>query len=91
MKGKKEMSPFYYVLSMIFLFGTPLIIFAMKYISSAYQARAKASADEAYRDLAQKAATAQSETAASLAAMKSELAAIGTRLSAVETVLKAVE
>jgi len=85
------MRPFYYVLTLVFLFGTPLIIFAMKYISAGYQARAKAAVDDAYRELAQKAAAAQSETAVSLAAMKSELAAIGTRLSAVENILKAVE
>jgi hypothetical protein len=90
-KGKTEMRPFYYVLTLLFLFGTPLIIFAMKYISSAYQARAKAGGDEAYRELAQRAAAAQSETAVSLASMKSELTAIGTRLSAVEQILKAVE
>jgi hypothetical protein len=85
------MRPFYYVLTLLFMFGTPLIIFAMKYLSSAYQARAKARADDAYRDLAQKAAAAQAETAASLAAMKSELIAIGTRLGGVENILKAVE
>jgi len=85
------MQPFYYVLTLLFLFGTPLVIFAMKYLSSAYQARAKARADEAYRELALKAAAVQSETAASLATMKSELTAIGTRLSAVEGILKAVE
>ena len=38
------MRPFYYVLTLLFMFGTPLIIFAMKYLSSAYQARAKARA-----------------------------------------------
>jgi hypothetical protein len=85
------MQPFYYVLTLLFLFGTPLIVFAMKYMSSAYEARAKARADETYRDLAQKAAAAQSETVASLASMQSELTAIGTRLSAIEHILKAVE
>ena len=85
------MQPLFYLLTLAVMAGTPLIIFGMKYWSAAYQARAKAGADEAYRDLAQKAAMAQSETAASLASMKSELAAIGTRLSAVENILKAVE
>jgi hypothetical protein len=85
------MRPFYYVLTLLFLFGTPLIIFAMKYISSAYQARTNARADAAYRELAQRAAAAQSETAASLATVKADLAAIGRRLGAVEEILKAVE
>ena len=84
------MSPFYYVLSMLFLFGTPLIIFAMKYASAAAQARAKAQAEEAYRELAQKSAAAQSEIAASLAAMKSELVTIDVRLTGVEKILKEV-
>jgi hypothetical protein len=85
------MQPFYYVLTLAVMAGTPLIIFGLKYWSAAYQADAKARADEAYRALAQKAMAAQSETAASLTAMKSELAAMGARLSAVETILKAVE
>ena len=85
------MSPFFYVLTLCFLFGTPLAIFAMKYASAAYQARAKARADEAYRALAEKTAAAQTETAASVATMKSELASIGTRLAAVEKMLKDVE
>jgi hypothetical protein len=72
------------------VFGTIILVFAMKYFSAAYQARAKARADEAYRDLAQRAAAAQSESAASLTAMKSELAAINARLTAVEKILKDV-
>lgn len=84
------MAPFYYVLTLCFLFGTPLIIFGMKYLSAAAQTRAKARADDAYRELAQKAAAAQSETAASLAVMKNELTSIGTRLAAVEKMLKDV-
>ncbi|MBV9570252.1 MAG: hypothetical protein JO056_03335 [Alphaproteobacteria bacterium] len=85
------MQPFYYVLTLTFLFGTPLLIFGMKYLSVAYQARAKAQADEAYRELAQKAATAESQNGASLAAIRTELSQIGERLSAVEKILKAVE
>lgn len=84
------MSPFYYVLTLSFLFGTPTIIFAMKYLSAAVQARAKARADEAYRELAQRAAAAQSESAVSLATVKTELQSIGTRLAAVEKMLKDV-
>ena len=85
------MSPFYYVLSMVFLFGTPLIIFAMKYISSAYQARMQAPANDAYRELAQRSAQSQSESAASLSAIQTDVAQIAARLTAVEKILKAVE
>lgn len=85
------MQPFYYVLTLCFLFGTPLAIFAMKYISAAHQARSKAMGEEAYRDLAQKVASVQSENAANLSAVRTDLAAIATRLAAIEKVLKAVE
>lgn len=85
------MQPFYYVLTLLFLFGTPLIIFAMKYVSAAYAARSKGQADDAYRELAQKAATAESENSASLVAIRAELSQIVERLSAVEKILKAVE
>ena len=73
------------------LFGTIFTVFAMKYFSAAYAARTRVKSDEAYRELAQRAALAQSESAASLAAMKTELAAISERLSSVEKILKAVE
>lgn len=86
-----QMSPFFYVLTLTFLFGTPIVIFAMKYFSAAYQARQKARADEAYRALAEKAATAQSENTASLSAMRADLASVATRLAAIEKILKAVE
>lgn len=85
------MQPFYYVLTLVFLFGTPLIIFTMKYLSSAYQARAKAQADDAYRELAQKAVGVQADNGTALAAMRVELSQIGERLTAVEKILKAVE
>ena len=84
------MAPFYYVLTLSFLFGTILIVFGMKYLSAAMQARAKARADGEYRAIAERAAAAQSESAANLAAMKSELSTIGTRLAAVEKMLKDV-
>jgi hypothetical protein len=72
------------------LFGTILVVFAMKYFSAAYQARQKAKGDEAYREIAQTAAAAQTETAASLSAMKTDLTAINTRLASVEKILKEV-
>ena len=85
------MQPFYYVLTLAVMAGTPLIIFGLKYWSAAYQARAKASADEAYRALAQQFATAQSESAASLSTIQNDVAQIAARLAAVEKILKAVE
>jgi hypothetical protein len=78
------MSEHLYLITLGVLFGTPLLIFGMKYASSAYQARARAMNDDAYRELAQKAVAAQSESAASLSDIKA-------RLASVEKILKAVE
>jgi hypothetical protein len=80
-----------YFITMGVLFGTILIIFAMKYISAAYQARSRARSDDAYRQLAEKAAGVQAQSATSLSAMQTELSEINVRLAAVEKILKAVE
>jgi HAMP domain-containing protein len=80
-----------YYLSMGVLFGTVLIIFAMKYISAAYQARSRARSDDAYRQLAEKAAAIQTQSATSLSTMQTDLSEINARVAAVEKILKAVE
>lgn len=86
-----QMSESIYLISLGALFGTPLLIFGMKYVSAAYQARAHIQGDDAYRKLAADAVTAQAGNAATLSAIQSELAQIGTRVSAVEKILKEVE
>jgi len=68
-----------------------LLIFGFSTVSAAYQARARSANDTAYRELAQSVATAQSQTASSLAAMQAELMQITTRLAAVVKVLQEVE
>jgi len=80
-----------YLITLGVLFGTPLLIFAMKYASSAYQARSRALNEDVYRELAQKAVAAQAESAASLSVIRSELCEVSVRLAAVEKILKAVE
>jgi hypothetical protein len=85
------MSEYLYLITLGLLFGVPLLIFAMKYASAAYQARARIQGDDAYRNLASKAVTAQSEGAASLSNIQSDLSEIKVRLAAVEKILKAVE
>ncbi|MES2102431.1 MAG: hypothetical protein V4634_00315 [Pseudomonadota bacterium] len=60
-----------------------VIVFFMKYVSEILQARVRLGQDEAYREIAAKAATAQAETAAALADIQS-------RLIAVEKILKDV-
>jgi hypothetical protein len=61
-----------------------VLVFFMKYVSAVLQARVRLGQDEAYRELAAKAAAAQSETVAALAEIQS-------RLAVVERILKEVE
>jgi hypothetical protein len=61
-----------------------VLVFFMKYVSAVLQARVRLGQDEAYRELAAKAAAAQSETVAALAEIQS-------RLAVVERILKQVE
>ncbi len=84
------MSEHIYLITLGLLLAGPLLIFGMKYASAAYQARARVQNDDAYRNVAQKAAAAQSETATSLSSMQADLAEIKTRLAAVEKILKEV-
>lgn len=61
-----------------------VIIFGMKYVAAIMEAKVRLKQDDAYRDIAAKAASAQAETAATL----SEILA---RLAGLEKVLKEVE
>jgi hypothetical protein len=85
------MSEQVYFISMAALFGTPILIFGLKYWSAVQQAKARIADEGAYRKLASDAVTAQSGNAATLSAIQSELAEIKTRMASVEKILKAVE
>ena len=80
-----------YFLTMGVIFGTILAIFAMKYVSAAFAARARLANDEAYRALAEKATAGLAENQASLGAIRGELASLSVTLAAIEKVLKQVE
>jgi 5-bromo-4-chloroindolyl phosphate hydrolysis protein len=67
--------------------GTILLVFAMKYFSALWQARARIAQDHAYRDLAEKAVAAQSD----LSAIRSELSQVRSSLATIEKTLKQVE
>lgn len=86
-----EMTEHVYLITLCVFFAVPLLIFGMKYLSAAYQARLRALADDAYRKLAGDAVTAQAGNAATLSAIQSELAEIKTRMASVEKILKEVE
>lgn len=85
------MSEDIYLITLATLFGTVLLVFGLKYVSAAIQARAKGANDENYRALAQRAAAAESEHAAAVTTIMAELKQVGARLGAIETILKQVE
>jgi len=68
-----------------------VLVFFMKYVSAVLQARVRLGQDEAYREIAAKAAVAQTESAAALSSFGQVLGEIQSRLAAVEKILKDVE
>jgi hypothetical protein len=68
-----------------------VLVFFMKYVSAVLQARVRLAQDEAYREIAQKAAAAQAETAAALSSFGAALAEIQSRIAVVQKILKDVE
>ena len=68
-----------------------VLVFFMKYVSAVLQARVRLAQDEAYREIAAKAAVAQSEVAAALSSFGALLAEIQSRLAVVEKILTDVE
>ncbi len=64
------MSEHVYFLTIGLVLGTPVLIFAMKYFSAIRQARVRVLTESAYRELAEKAVTAQSESVGSLASIR---------------------
>jgi hypothetical protein len=80
-----------YLLTLMLPLATILIVFGMRYYASVQQARARLANDDAYRQLAETASSAQSRTATNLAALETTLSDVRERITAVETILKAVE
>ena len=68
-----------------------VLIFFMKYVTAIVQARLRPAQDEAYRELATKAATVQAETTAALSSLSTTLAEIQSRLTVLEKILREVE
>jgi uncharacterized membrane protein len=85
------MSEHVFFISIGLVLGTILMVFGMKYLSAARQAQANISREEAYRQLAEKAAAAQSSNAASLLTLQTEVAEVRSRLVSIERILKEVE
>ena len=68
-----------------------VLVFFVKYVSAVLQARVRLGQDEAYRELAAKAAFSQAEMVAALSSFAAVLAEIQSRLAVVEKILKDVE
>jgi uncharacterized membrane protein len=85
------MSEHLYLLTICLVLGTILLVFGMRYFSAVQQARARLAHEHAYRQIAEKAVTAQSENATALSSIQTALADVRTRLTAVATMLKEVE
>lgn len=79
-----------YFASLGLIFATVLGVFAMRYMASVTQARARLTEDNAYRLIAEKAVSTQAETATALDFMSATLLDVRTRLAAVEKMLKDV-
>jgi hypothetical protein len=79
-----------YILTVVLIPATVAVVFAMKYISAAFAARARLANDGAYRALAETATAAQAQTQASLTAIQADLARLSASVAAVEQILKQV-
>ena len=84
-------TPSIYFISLGVMFGTIVLVFAIRFLQAYVVASAEAARTDAYRKLASDAVTAQAGNAATLSAIQSELAEIKARMASVETVLKTVE
>jgi hypothetical protein len=87
MSSSGGMTTSQYLVFMAPFVGTVLLVFAMKYFSAVFQARARIANDAMYRALAEKAVAAQSE----LSAIRAELAKLAASVAAVEKILQQVE
>ena len=74
----------------ILVLATVLLVFGMKYMSGARQARLRLASDDTFRLLTERAIAAQSTMAESIATAKAELADVRTRLISIEKMLRDV-
>jgi len=81
------MAPSIYIATLLIAFGTPLLIFGFKYWAAAQQAKAHVSNEQAYRQLADRAAQAEARADT----LQATVADLNTRVAAIEKILKEVE
>ena len=85
------MSEHLYLLTIGLPLLTLLLIFGMRYRVMGTQARARLADDQAYRRIAETAASTQAEIATTLAAVEATLVDLKSRLTTVEQILRQVE
>jgi hypothetical protein len=68
-----------------------VLVFAMKYISAIFQARARIWSEKQYRALAEQSVAMQSESQVTLSAMQANLSHVASSLAEIEKILKQVE
>ena len=76
-----------YLITICLPLATVLIIAGMRYRATVQQAKARADQDDSLRRIAEKAATAGSETSSALASIGAGLADVRARLTAIEKLL----
>ena len=79
-----------YMPTLLLILGTVLIVFGMKYVSEALQARLRAASERSFRLFAEEVHAVQSQHVALLSSIQSSISDIGTRLGQVERILKEV-
>ncbi len=84
------MTTILYLITLCLPLATVLLVFGMRYLSAVEQAKARLANEGAYRQIAEKAAAAEAETATALSAIQPALEDLRARLAAIEKILKDV-
>ena len=79
-----------YMPTVLLILGTVLLIFGMKYVSEALQARSRAANERSFRLFAEEAHSVQSQHVALLSSIQSSISDVSARLGQVERILKDV-
>jgi hypothetical protein len=85
------MSEHVFMHTVLLFLGTIITVVAIRYWALTRRPRPDARSEDVLRSLAEKAETAQSESARALTAIQADLADVRSRLGAVEKILKSVE
>jgi hypothetical protein len=79
-----------YMPTVLLILGSILVIFGMKYVSEALQARSRAANEHSFRLFAEEAHSVQAHHIALLTSIQSSISDVSARLGQVERILKDV-